>query len=78
MRIVKELIEIWPNEVCDNISFFSFFFLDLLLKDRECRKVSHDQGHMLQSQTCDVTQGSHNDDHRKVVYKLCSSCISNI
>ena len=33
---------------------------------------------MSQSQTCDVTQGSHIDDHRKVVHRLCSSCISSV
>jgi len=28
MRIIEELMERWPNEVCDNLSFLLGFLLD--------------------------------------------------
>ena len=76
MRIIKELMEIWPNKVCDTLYLYYFSFSFGLTTqegvwESVTSQVSPSHSHMTSH------DGSH-DKCGKVVHRPCSSCISSI
>jgi len=64
MRIVEELVEIWPNEVCDT------YYTERSMG--KCHIIeSHESCHM-------ISHGKSHNKYRKVVHKHCISSVENL
>jgi len=44
VRIIKELMEIWPNEVCDITTYYMFFRVDFQLYDQLKKSLYNGMG----------------------------------